>query len=108
MFTSTAFLSILPETLILILGVILLIVEPFWKEERRRSLGWLTTGGLLAILVISVLVGYPAAATSTFGNTIRFDGLGFFFKMLFIFGAGITSLFLMDHEKVGQRGEAYL
>ena len=28
--------------------------------------------------------------------------------MLFIFGAAITALFLMDHEKVGQRGEAYL
>ena len=41
MFTSTAFLSILPETLILILGVILLIVEPFWKDERRRNLAGL-------------------------------------------------------------------
>ena len=51
MFTSVAFLSILPETLILILGVILLIIEPFLKEERRRNLGWLTAGGLLVILV---------------------------------------------------------
>jgi NADH-quinone oxidoreductase subunit N len=108
MFTSVAFLSILPETLILILGVTLLVVEPFWKEERRRNLGWLTAGGLLAILVISVLVGRPGDPTSTLGNTIRYDGLGFFFKMLFIFSAGITALFLMDHEKVGHRGEAYL
>ena len=108
MFTSTTFLSILPETLILLLGLILLFVEPFWQEERRRNLGWLTAGGLLAILVISILVGRPGDPTMTFGNTIRFDGLGFFFKMLFIFGAGITALFLMDHEKVGQRGEAYL
>ena len=108
MFTSVAFLSILPETLILILAVTLLVVEPFWKVERRRNLGWLTAGGLLAILVISVLVGRPGDPTSTLGNTIRFDWLGFFFKMLFIFGAGMTALFLMDHEKVGQRGEAYL
>ena len=108
MFTSVAFLSILPETLILILGVILLFVEPFWKEERRRNLGWLTAGGLLAVLVISILVGRPGDPTMTLGNTIRFDWLGFFFKMLFIFGAGMTALFLMDHEKVGHRGEAYL
>jgi len=108
MFTSVAFLSILPETLILILGVILLVVEPFWKEERRRNLGWLTAGGLLAILVTSILVGRPGDPTMTLGNTIRFDWLGFFFKMLFIFGAGMTALFLMDHEKVGHRGEAYL
>ena len=105
MFTSVAFLSILPETLILILGVTLLVVEPFWKEERRRNLGWLTGGGLLAILVISILVGRPGDPTSTLGNTIRYDWLGFFFKMLFIFGAGMTALFLMDHEKVGRRGK---
>jgi NADH-quinone oxidoreductase subunit N len=108
MFTSTAFLSILPESLILILGVILLTVEPFWKEERRRNLGWLTAGGLLAILGISILIARPGDPTMTLGNTIRYDWLGFFFKMLFIFGAGMTSLLLMDHEKVGQRGEAYL
>jgi NADH-quinone oxidoreductase subunit N len=108
MFTSTVFLSILPESLMLMLGVLVLVVEPFWKEERRRNLGWLTAGGLVAVLVISILVGRPGDATSTFGNTIRFDWLGFFFKMLFIFGAGITALLLMDHEKVGQRGEAYV
>ncbi len=108
MFTSMTYLSILPEILILILGVILLVVEPFLKEERRRSLGWLTAGGLLAILAISILAGRPGDPTMTFGNTIRFDWLGFFFEMLFVFGAGITALFLMDHEKVGQRGEAYL
>ena len=108
MFTSVAFLSILPETLILILGVILLIIEPFLKEERRRNLGWLTAGGLFVILVITILVGRPGDATMTFGNTIRFDWLGFFFEMLFIFSAGITALFLMDHEKVGRRGEVYV
>jgi NADH-quinone oxidoreductase subunit N len=107
MFTSASFLSILPETLILVLAVILLIVEPFWKVERRRNSGWLTAGGLLAILVISLLVGRPGEPVSTFGSTIRFDWLGFFFKMLFIFGAGITALLLMDNEKVGNRGEAY-
>src|SRR5258708_35566429 len=108
MFTSVTFLSILPEMLILILGVILSIVEPFLKEERRRNLGWLTGIGLFATILVSVFVGRPAEPVSTFGNTIRFDWLGFFFKMLFIFAAGITALLLMDHDKVGQRGEAYL
>ncbi|MBI3739343.1 MAG: NADH-quinone oxidoreductase subunit N [Chloroflexi bacterium] len=108
MFTSMTFLSILPETLVLILGVIVLIVEPFWKEERRRNLGWLTAGGLLAILIVSWLIGRPGDPTSTLGNMVRFDWLGFFFKLLFIFGAAITALLLMDHEKVGHRGEAYL
>ncbi|MBI1795330.1 MAG: NADH-quinone oxidoreductase subunit N [Chloroflexi bacterium] len=108
MFTSTSFLSILPEMLILALGIILLVVEPFWKEERRRDTGWLTAGGLFAILIISLLVGRPGEPVATLGGMVRFDWLGFFFKMLFIFAAGITALFLMDHEKAGRRGEAYV
>ena len=108
MFSSTAILSILPESLVLILAVVLLIVEPFWKEERRRNLGWITAGGLLLTLIVSLAIARPANPVATFGNMIRFDWLGFFFKMLFIFGAAITALFLMDHEKVGRRGESYV
>ncbi|MCL5612374.1 MAG: NADH-quinone oxidoreductase subunit N [Chloroflexi bacterium] len=108
MFTSTSFLSILPETLILVLAIILLIVEPFWKAESRRNAGWLTAGGLFATLIISLLIGLPGDPVSALGGMIRFDWLSFFFKMLFIFSAGITALFLMDHKQVGQRGEAYI
>jgi NADH-quinone oxidoreductase subunit N len=108
MFTSTSFVSILPEILILVLGMLVLIVEPFWKEEKRRNVGWLTAGGLLVAMIISLLFGQPGAPTSALGGMIRFDWLGFFFKMLFMFAAAATALLLMDNEKVGHRGEAYL
>src|SRR5512142_519853 len=108
MLSSIAFLSILPESLVLILAVILLVVEPFWREQRRRNLGWVTAIGLFATLVVSILFGRPGDPVATLGGMVRFDWLGFFFKMLFIFGAAITALFLMDHEKVGRRGESYV
>lgn len=108
MFTPTAFASILPEILILILGILVLIVEPFWKEEQRRQVGWLTAGGLFAAMIVSYLFGQPDAPTLTLGGMIRFDWLGFFFKMLFMFSAAATALLFMDNEKVGPRGEAYL
>ncbi len=108
MFNSTAFASILPEILILIIGILILIVEPFWKEEKRRNVGWLTAGGLLAAMVISLLFGQPGQPTSTLGGMVRFDWLGFFFKMLFMFAGAATALLLMDNDKVGHRGEAYL
>ena len=108
MFTSVLFTSILPEILILILGMLLLIVEPFWKEERRRNAGWLTAGGLLLSILISLLFGQPGEPASTLGGMIRFDWLGFFFKMLFMFAAAATALLMMDSEKLGHRGEAYL
>lgn len=108
MFSATMFASILPEILILVLGMLVLIVEPFWREEKRRNVGWLTAGGLLAAMVISLLFGQPGAPTAVLGGMIRFDWLGFFFKMLFMFAGAATALLLMDNEKVGRRGEAYL
>ena len=108
MFTSSMFVAILPEVLIIVLGMLVLIVEPFWKEEKRRNIGWLTAGGLLVAMIVSLLFGQPGAPTSVLGGMIRFDWLGFFFKMLFMFAAAVTALLLMDNEKVGHRGEAYL
>ena len=57
MFSSTMFVSILPEILILVLDMLVLIVEPFWKDERRRNVGWLTAGGLVASMIVSLVIG---------------------------------------------------
>src|SRR5919106_498890 len=108
MFTSTLFASILPEILILIIGMLVLVVEPFWKEEKRRNIGWLTAGGLLLSMVIGLLFGQPGEPIATLGGMVRFDWLGFFFKLLFMFSGAATALLLMDNEKVGHRGEGYL
>jgi len=107
-YTPIMFLSILPEILILVLGVLLLVVEPFWKGEERRNAGWMTVGGLLVIMVVSLLVARPGEATTVFGGMLRYDWLGFFFKMLFIFGAAISALFMIDHEVLGKRGESFI
>jgi NADH:ubiquinone oxidoreductase subunit 2 (subunit N) len=101
-------MAVLPEILLLLLGIIVLIVDLLLKEEKRRNLGWLTAGGLLAILVVSLLVARPSEAELVWGGMVRYDGMGFFFKMLFIFAAAMTSLFMMDHKALGHRGEAYL
>ncbi|HET9587551.1 MAG TPA: NADH-quinone oxidoreductase subunit N, partial [Anaerolineales bacterium] len=108
MYTPTMLASILPEILILIIGMLVLVVEPFWKEERRRNVGWLTAAGLIVAMVISLLFARPGEPISTLGGMVRFDWLGFFFKMLFMFAGAATALLLMDNEKVGHRGEGYL
>jgi NADH-quinone oxidoreductase subunit N len=102
------FMSILPEILLLVLGVLLLVFEPFWKGDDHRNAGWMTAGGLLAIMAVSLLAGRPGEPTTVFGGMLRYDWLGFFFKMMFIFGAAITSLFMMDHEILGKRGESFI
>lgn len=102
-------MAILPELLLLILGMLILIVDPFWKEENRRiNLGWLTAGGLAVVAVISLLIARPGDAQLAFGGMVRYDWLGFSFKMFFIFGAATTALFMMDIEHLGRRAEAYI
>ncbi|MCJ7723893.1 MAG: NADH-quinone oxidoreductase subunit N [Anaerolineales bacterium] len=112
MFTSnidlTSIQAILPEILLLALGILVLILDPFWKDENRRNLGWLTGGGSLVIVIVSLLVARPGDPTMVFGGMLRYDWLGFFFKMLFIFSAAVTALFMMDVDKLNRRGEAYL
>jgi NADH-quinone oxidoreductase subunit N len=86
-----------------------LAFDLIWSEERKRSLGWLTAGGLALILTISLLIARPGdEAILVWGGMLRFDWLGFVFKMLFIFGAAITALLAMDVEELGQRGEFYI
>ena len=108
MFDSSMIMAVLPELLLLTLALLVLVMELVWKGEDGRKLGWLTAGGLLLILVVSVFAAKPAEASSVFGGMLRDDLLGFVFKMLFIFGAMLTSLFMMDYEKLGQRGESYI
>ena len=106
---SINLLAILPEILLLTVGMLVLVLDPFWKDENRRTnLGWLTAGGLAATLVLSILLDRPTQSSLAFGGMVRFDWLAFVFKMLIIFGAGITALFMMDVEKINKRGEAYL
>lgn len=104
------YMAILPEILILVLGVLVLLLDPLWKQNstRRVALGWLTAGGLLAILGISLLLDRPGESTLVWGGMLSYDWFGFSFKMFFIFAAAATALFMMDVEKLNNRPEAYL
>jgi NADH-quinone oxidoreductase subunit N len=106
---SINIIAILPEILLLVLGILILIIDPFWKEaDRRVNLGWLTAGGLTIVAVTSILTARPGDAQQVLGGMIRFDWLGFAFKIIFIFCAAISAMFMMDIENLGRRAEAYL
>ncbi len=107
---SVNFLAILPEALMLLLGILILILDPLWKDEKRRlNLGWLTAGGLAAILVASILIGRPGAqSVLAWGGMVRFDMLAYAFKLFFIFAAAITALFMMDVDGISRRAESYV
>lgn len=102
-------LALLPEIMLLVLGFLVLVFDLLWSQERRRDLGWLTAGGLGVIAVVSLAFARPGDQSLViWGGMLRHDWMGFVFKLLFIFGAGITSLFAMEMRELGQRGEFYL
>ena len=108
-FEPSMVLAILPEILILVLAVLVLALDLFLPEERRGSLGWVAATGLVGIIIASLLFAQPGAdARLVWGGMLRFDWLGFVFKMLFLFAAAITSLFSVDLARMGKRGEFYL
>jgi len=108
-FEPSMILAILPEILILALGVLVLALDLILPDERRGALGWITAAGLLVIIGISLAVARPGAeARLVWGGMLRQDWLGFIFNMLFLFAAAITALFSTDLARFGKRGEFYL
>lgn len=108
-FEPTMLLAILPEILLLALALIILLVELILPDEQRRSLGWVTAGGLVVIMLVSLLVAQPPVeGTLALGGMVRHDWLGFFFKMVFLLAAALTALISMDQERLGKRGEYYI
>jgi len=105
-----AILPILPEVLLLALGVLILVIDPFIKQgvNRRLFLGMFTAVGLLVTLTLSLIFARPADPSLVFGGMLRFDWLGFLFKMFFLFATAVTALFFMDTDVLNQRAEAYL
>jgi hypothetical protein len=79
---ASMFLPILPEILLVGLGAVVLVLE---------------------ILLFSIPARPEAEPSLVWGGMLRHDWLGFSFTMLFIFGAGITSLLAMDFKKLGHR-----
>ena len=68
----TGILPIFPEILLLALGVLILVIDLFLKEDnsRRSFLGWFTAGGLLVILLLSLLFARPAPGIDFFKTPI--------------------------------------
>jgi NADH-quinone oxidoreductase subunit N len=108
-FAPSMVLATLPEILLLILAVIVLAADLVWRPGQRRFLGWLTAGGLLAILVAALAFSQPVPGqTQVMGGMLRSDWLSFAFLMLFLFVAAVVSLISIDVEGVGNHGEYYL
>lgn len=107
-YQSSMLLAILPEIGLVILFGLVLLLDLVWRGPARRNLGWVTSAGLLVILVLAVALARPGDSPQLiFGGMLQLDGTAFVFRLVFIMGAAITALFMMDHGPEGRQGEFY-
>jgi NADH-quinone oxidoreductase subunit N len=108
-FTPSMLLAILPEIGLVLLVALVLVFDLVWRGPTRRLLGWVTAGGLLVIAILAVLLARPGSQPELiFGGMLRLDGTAFVFRLVFLLGAAITALFMVDQEPEGQQGEFYV
>lgn len=104
----TMFFPILPEILLLVLAILILALDLILPRHQHKNLGWVAATGL-GLIMLSSLAAWPTGEGQLiWGGMLRYDWLGFVFKLVFLFGAAITALFAMDVKGLGDRGEFYL
>jgi len=107
-FTPAMLLVILPEIGLVVLGALVLTLDLAWRGPARRGLGWVTAAGLVVIAILAVLFSQPGIQPQLiFGGMLRLDGTAFVFRLIFLVGAALTALFMVDQEPEGQQGEFY-
>ena len=91
--SAAELLRFAPETLLTVVGVILMLLEPYTPAARKRPLAWLTLAALVAALGLC-FVCEPGAA---FSNLIVIDGFSTFFRVLVITVGILTVLCSMNY-----------
>lgn len=105
---SSMLMAILPEILLLTLGTVVLILDLVLPKEQHRNLGWVTAAGMALVMLLSLPARPGTEPEIVWGGLVSYDWMSFTFKLLVIFGAGITALFAMDVKLLGNRGEFYV
>ncbi len=101
--------AIFPELGLFILGIVVMVVDLSLRENKKSVLGWITTVGFSFIILLSAIFARPGdEPVMVWGGLIRFDWFAFIFAILFLFGAAITSMLVINAEELGNRGEFFL
>jgi|YNPNPStandDraft_1061719.scaffolds.fasta_scaffold00995_3 NADH-quinone oxidoreductase subunit N len=105
---ATMLLAILPELGLVVLIVVVLGLDLLWRDKRVCRLGWLTATGCLFLAVLSLVFAFPPAEPLLiWGGMLRFDVVGFVFRILFLLGAALTALFSLGQDDLQEHGEYY-
>jgi NADH-quinone oxidoreductase subunit N len=104
-FDLASLITILPEILLLLLAAVIMVVDVFLPQERKKALGVINAVGLIIILGAAVL--WRPETELALGGMIRSDLTALLFHVMFIVAAAIVSLISIDFDHLRQDGEYY-
>src|SRR4051794_1966197 len=87
--------SILPAVVLSIVGVIIMVAEPFVERSKKSVLGWVGLAGT----VLAILAIFPMSDNrgQWYSNLWIVDDYNIFFHVIFLLIAAITILTSMDY-----------
>src|SRR6202522_2401136 len=97
-----------PEIILCVLGIVIMVADPFVQAAHKRALGWLAFIGTLAALA-GVRIMENAAPATAYSGLIRADAFSVFVHVIVIGAAALAilgSFQYLDDENI-QRGEYY-
>jgi NADH-quinone oxidoreductase subunit N len=104
-FDPASLITILPEILLLVLAAVVMTVDVFLPQERKKTLGIINVVGLIIILAVAIL--WRPETELALGGMIRSDLTALVFRGMFIVAAAIVSLISIDFDDLKQGGEYY-
>ena len=98
----------MPEILLTIWAGVVLALDVAVPGIKRRTLGVLAAGGVVAALIVTLLVA-PSAETAkeVLGGMVRNDLFASVFRIMFMVGGALTCLASVDFKSARAGGEYY-
>lgn len=105
-------IPILPETGLVILLLVVLGLDLFFRPTRRRAIGIVAGVGMLVILGLNLAVGLSTVGTPMFnapalGGMIHYDMLALIFRTMVLLAGALSCLIATDSPGVGRQGEFF-
>ena len=104
--------AVLPEILLVLLGVLVLFIDLYSPESRRRQTGYWAGIGMFLIAAMNLIFA-PASSGGlddqlVLGGMLRHDDFTQIFRTMVYIAGGLTSLIAMGDERLRYKGEFYL
>lgn len=102
--------AIAPEIGLTVMAVVVLLLDVYLPESKRRNVGFVAGFGMLATAAAYFFLWAPTLETQGlyWGGNIRHDTLAEIFKIMVLIAGAITCFIGVDAKSLARRGEFFL